>query len=350
MGEYNELYDKVAKGGAFVAAGSLVVGSLGKLVAKTQHNRAERIYANGQSKFDEVYSEYTEVVDSAKETISHVVFLKQQLLKGSLKSFLKSYKRLSSDIRFKKSLGISELDRFVVNTPQVKALRITMSAYSSFDLMDLGEKAVDVAYMLVQDGTMSNIASNISNILKSRESGDKKALQSSVDNLKVDSVGAISSFAALAVGYGISGISDAFRASGSVDAAKQACAGFDVEIEKMKTNMVKVDAIERHAKQHLELLERFKPLLADYVTRCESIIRSKDNFLHIGRIKENKFAVGEMEVLAFTFSLVGAVKSVIDTPLITSEGDVYVDDTNGFNQAEQSIGMYEAKQIEMKRG
>ena len=91
------------------------------------------------------------------------------------------------------------------------------------------------------------------------------------------------------------------------------------------------------------------PLLADYVSQCENIIRSKGNFLHIGRIKANKFVTGEMEVLAFTFSLVGAVKSVIDAPLISNEGNVYIDDTNSFNQVEQSIDMYEAKCIEMKQ-
>ena len=52
-----------------------------------------------------------------------------------------------------------------------------------------------------------------------------------------------------------------------------------------------------------------------YVPKTVEIIRSKDHFIHFGKIRAERFSQEEMETMAFTFALVGAVKAIMDSPI-----------------------------------
>lgn len=53
-------------------------------------------------------------------------------------------------------------------------------------------------------------------------------------------------------------------------------------------------------------------------------------------------------MLAFTLSLVGAVKTVIDSPIISKEGEVYEDENGSFENVRGSIDVFEKQCIEMR--
>lgn len=177
---------------------------------------------------------------------------------------------------------------------------------------------------------------------------DNELKRSSMDNLKIQSIGVIAQFSTIAVEFGFSGISDAFSAGKQLNEAKEAVAQFERQKEEVEIKNAKIDAINQYANIHLKLLNRFVPLMEEYVTRSVQLIRSKDNIFHLGRIKEHKFTQDEIEVLAFTFSLIGAVKAIIDSPIISQSGDVFNGNKADFNRAQDCVETFERKSIEMR--
>lgn len=201
---------------------------------------------------------------------------------------------------------------------------------------------------MVQDGTVSNIAGSIRNIIMAGKIGDEELKRISMDDLKLQSIGVIAEFSTVAVEFGLSGISDAFSSGRRLSEAKEAAARFGYQKEVLDVNCTKVEAINRYANDHLMLLNRFNPLMEEYVSRAVQIIRSKDNLFRLGRIKEQKFTQEELGILAFTFSLAGATKAVIDSPIISKFGTAFDGDKTAFYSAQNAVATFEKKRITMR--
>lgn len=346
--DYNKGFDTYEKVSAAVSLGGLFLGGVGKGIAKLNQKKAKEIYSSAQDRYMSSFRTFEDSTKRAKETITSVVCLKKHIMCDYMKSFLKAYKRLAPQMRLQDSQGLGELRRFVFEQEDFKEVRMSTAAYLSYDERRLGEKAANVALLMVQDGTVSNLAYSIRDVINAGKINDDELKRSSMDDLKIQSIGVIAQFSTLAVEFGFSGMADAFDSGRKVDEAKVAAARFERQKEMIDINNTKVNAIDQYANIHLKLLNRFAPLMEEYVARSVQIISSKDNIFRLGRIKERKFTQNELEVLAFTFSLVGAVKAVIDSPIISQSGEVFDGNKSNFDMAQNCIGTFERKCLEMR--
>lgn len=277
-----------------------------------------------------------------------MVCLKKQLMGKQMKQFLKAYRRLDPKMKLQDSQGLGELRRFVFEQEEFKEIEKTTVAYSSYNIQNLGEKASNVALLMVQDGTISNLAYSMTDIIRAGQLNDIELKKSSVDNLKIQSISVISKFNTVAVEYGLANVTDALSSKRQLDEARIAAEKFEQQKKILDINISKISAIDRYAKVHLELLNRFVPIMEEYVPWSTQIIKSKDNFLRLGRIREEKFTEKEIEILAFTLSLAGAVKAVIDSPIISKNGEVYNGSRKEFESAQGAIQKFERECIELK--
>ena len=243
---------------------------------------------------------------------------------------------------------LGELRRFVFEQEEFKEIEKTTVAYSSYNIQNLGEKASDIALLMVQDGTISNLAYSMTDVIRAGQLNDIDLKKSSMDNLKIQSISVISKFSTVAVGYGLANVTDALSSKRQLDEARIAAEKFEQQKKILDINISKISAIDRYAKVHLELLNRFLPIMEEYVPWSTQIIKSKDNFLRLGRIGEEKFTEKEIEILAFTLSLAGAVKAVIDSPIISKNGEVYNGSRKEFESAQRAIQKFERECIELK--
>ena len=76
--------------------------------------------------------------------------------------------------------------------------------------------------------------------------------------------------------------------------------------------------------------------------------KNRDNCFHKGRLSKDRFTDKELEILAFTLSLVGAVKAVIDSPIIAQNGEVFRDENNNLNDMQECLDVYESVCTEMR--
>lgn len=345
--DYNKDFDTCQKVGAAVTLGGLLIGGLGKGIAFINEVRGDKILMPASSQYHKVLEEYKQEIEEVRKTIVEVIKLKELLMCVNMKKFLKYYKRLAYEINIKESLGLSELQRFVFESSDFDNINSCINFYSTMSGSYFEGKTIEQITQLVQDGTIMNWANNAYQYYNASQIQDPTTRQISMDEAKEQSVGTIVEVSALAVQIGVSGISDAFSSGRTLDNARKRAAKYDECTEEIRIRMTKIEAIERYANIHLHLLEKFKPIVEDYVNRAVQIIKSKDNFLHIGRIKEERFEQDELGELAYTLALMGTVKTIIDSPIIGRDGNVYEGDKTGIEEATNMAEFFEKRRNEI---
>lgn len=343
--DYNKEYDSFQKLAAAVTLGGTALGALGKGVAGFSQNRAIQKIKTAQTEYAHAFQSFEEASSQTQQSICRVVNLKKKIMENHMKHFLRSYKRLNPNISFKNSSGLDELQRFIPEKQEFRDLRVSANVYARFNQSRLGEKAANVALVMVQDGTVKNISHHVKNIRYAERIKDSDLKRASSDDLKIASIGVLSQFSTIAVEFAMEGLSDAISSMRKLNEATQYAAQYNNYTQQLKLNKTKVEAIGRYADIHINLLEKYLTLLSIYIPRTVKIISKKDNFLHFGRIKQQKFTMEELQIMAFTFSLVGAVKAIIDSPIIAENGEVYSQEDPSFEKAKSSISSFENKQL-----
>lgn len=346
--DYNAKYNKWVKTGTAVSLIGFFVGGISKKIAQKNQKEAQSIINDAQKRYNFAVEDLNSVVRTTRNTVMKVISLKKKIMKNNMKKFIKAYKRLAPQITLQDSQGIYELRRFAFSSEEFDYMQKERQVYLSYNEHRLGDKAFEVALLMVQDGTVSNLVECMNTCLEAKNLKDTDLKKSVIDNAKIQSIGDIAKIGTTAIMFGMSGISDAIASVSCIDDAKSFDAECTKEIEMIKIKRERIQAISDYAYIHLELLERFEALLNEYVKRAVKIIKSKDNFFHYGRIKEEKFTQEEIEILAFTLSLIGAVKTVIDSPIISKEGDVFDDQNSEFKSVQESVEIFEKKCIEMR--
>lgn len=339
---YAKEFSTAAAIGAALSAGSLAIGGLGKGLALHNQKKAQKILTDAHEQYALSYQTWKQQSDAAKRTITEVVTLKKQILITDMKRFLKAYRRLSPNIELKQSQGIGELKKFTLTKEHMKELNDCICTYQSYDTSCLKQKIHDISILMVQDGTVNHLTNSLRDIIYAAKANDDELKQISTDNLKIQSIHVISQFSTAALEFGISGISDALSSGNYLKEAKEAAARYQMEKQCLDIYTVRNNAIYQYAEIHKDLLSRYLPIMKEFVSRSVQIIREKDNFLHIGRISEDKFTEEEGELLAFTMSLAGTVKAIIDSPIIASDGTVFDGDTTNVTIAQNEIKKLEA--------
>lgn len=345
---YNSEYDKYRKVGTAVTVGGVLIGGVGKLIANRNENKAFEIYYPAKQQYNESYGKYRKSVNVTKQTIEKVMQIKVKIMDGYMMAFLKSYRRLAPQIKLNNSLGINELENFLFGKENVSEIETAISVYSSYESSQVGKKITDRALIMVQDGTINNLKRSLDNVIDASLSGDEDVFREKLDELKIQSMSTISQFSVMSVEFGLSGITDAISSKKAISRAKEVAAEYNLQKEQIEIKTVKIEAIYQYAKIHLRVLEKCVSLLDSYLNMARTIIRKRDNIFHLGRIKEEKFTQKEMEILAFTASLVNATKAVIDSPILAKNGEVYVDCNNVFENAREALDVYERKLLSIK--
>lgn len=320
--KYNKEFDDYAVGQAAITAASLAIGGIGKGVSAILNGVGQRKYNEAKKEFDISLNIYNESREKTKQTILKVVLMKKDIMQKYMTKFVKSYRRLNPQIEIRESLGIGELRKFSIDQKDVTEIENLSLAYKTYNQYKLGDKAANTALLMVQDGRVSELTNCMRDVIRAGKMNDAELKKIKMDDLKIKSIGVLAEFSTIGIEFGFSGVSDAFASARNLQRSKVAVAELQKNKEILDTKVVIFNAIEQKAQEHLKLLNEFIPLMDEYVLQVAEIIRKKDNFLHLGRIKGSKFSEQEISMMAFTSSLVGAVKAIIDIPIISKDGGV----------------------------
>ena len=318
--------------GIFASTGGLL-----SYKANKNRKKAEEIRDAAISDYNKLIKNFDAISQTTKKTISDVVLMKKSIMKCYMKKFLKAYRRLAPQIKLNKSQGLKELQSYAFNEQDFSLLGKSIQAYNAFNNKRLGERAFNVAILMVQDGMVSSLSHNVREVIRAGKINDEELKREKSDELKIQSIGVISQFSTLALEYTLSSVSAYSDSKLAIEKANDFAAELECKKENVKIRTIQINAINQYAYEHLRLLTKLLPLLQMHIECAVEIIKSKDNLFHFGRINELKFTQNELEKLAFTYALAGAAKAIIDSPIISKTGEVFNGDKSYFYNIQTAI-------------
>lgn len=277
--------------GLGAAAGVLGVG--GHLSAKDTNEKAQRISQDAQELYNDAKHSLELARIRTEEYLLELGSAKKEVLDNSMNDFLNVYDKIKN-VKITEWTGLNELSKFTFDQQgamQLREMRDIYSTTSKLELATVGMAAV---------------------------SGLGSALSMGGTALAVGGLGMtpLLSFAGPAILF--TAISADTRADENLEKANTMYAEAKKAVEEMKTSETLCVAISDRSEMFYDLLVELDGMFSECVDLLSNVIKKKSK----RQFTAADFSEEELKLIAVTRSLAGAVKSVIDTPILTKEGTV----------------------------
>ena len=123
--------------------------------------------------------------------------------------------------------------------------------------------------------------------------------------------------------------------------------------EKMKTSERLCEAIAERSEMFNDLLGNLNQLFAQCTAKLEDMISRKAgifDFTGKKKIPVNKFTENDIKVIAVSRSLAGAIKSVIDTPILSDSGKLSNQGREKYDEVNEALPAFEKEVLAIGAG
>lgn len=343
--------------GLGVAAGVIGVG--GHLSAKETNERAQRISEDAQELYNNAKYSLEIAQNKTEKALLKLGYAKKNVLDTSMNQFLTTYDKVKH-IHFKESAGINEISKFTIDQQGAIQIREMTNIYSSSFASSTTGVAAGAAVALAASGALPIVTGEL-------------ALAGSA--LAAGEIGMAAGFAGSALSFGaamtplaavaapvilFTGISASMKADENLEKANTMYAEAEAASEKMKISEILCDAISERSEMFDDLLGDLNKMFAECSGLLAGVVRKKEGRIFKKKLTSKDFTEADLKLIAVTRALAGAVKSVIDTPILSKEGnisyeadEVYdetVEKLTDFSQAVQEVKTinYDVKPVAVK--
>lgn len=295
-----------------LAVGAGVLGAAGHSVANDTNKEAEEIVERAKRLFNRTKNELD---DCQKETETALLYLgkkKKDVLDTSMKRFIEVYNRIKH-IELRQSSGIMEISKFDIDEAGAVEMKKLTVEYAKIATSGVAGAATGALIGLAASGFAPIVASGVSLGLTL---GSASVVGSSLAmGLSATPIGAI-----LAPALLFSGFSASSKADKNKETAKQMLAEVRYECSKMETSIVLCKSITEKSNEFRAVLLKIIPLFESCILLTDKVSES-----HIKKYKTldvEKLSQEELNLFAVTRAIAGAVKAIIDTPIINNSGEI----------------------------
>ena len=305
--------------GLGVAAG--LVGAGAHLSAKETNEQAVELSNKAQRMYDETKESLEVAQKKTEQSLLKLGYSKKHVLETSIEQFLRAYERIKN-IQLSESAGLNEVAKLTINHEETLKLREMSSIYQSTFSSAATGAATGAVVALAASGYMPIVTGTLS---------------VAGSFLAVGEIGAAASIAGSALSFGASmtplaaiaapvvlftGISSSIKAEENLEKARATYAEAERAVESMKTSITVCDAISKKSEMFDNLLGKLNPMFSTCTTLLDGMTAKKVGPFKRGVIKAEDLTEDELKLVAVTRALAGAVKAVIDTPLLDEKGKV----------------------------
>ncbi len=305
--------------GLGVAAGAVGVG--GHIDAKKTNEEAQRISIKAQNLYDEAKSSLEKSQDKTENALLNLGYLKKHVLETSIKDFFKVYDRIKN-IQLSESKGLNELSDFIISNKETIELRRMSDIYESTFSSGVTGAAAGAVIALAASGSLpvvTGVLSTAGTALAIGEFGMATSLAGSALSFGM-AMTPLSAIAAPAILF--TGISSSIKADENLEKANTMLSEAQVAVEKMKTSETLCSGITEQARMFGNLLSKLNRMFSKCTILLDNITCEKMRLYEGKRINANDFTQEELNLIAVTRSLAGAVKAVIDISILNEDGSI----------------------------
>lgn len=230
--------------------------------------------------------------------------------------FLEVYKRIK-DIEVSDSIGLDEIKNFSIKNKETLELQEMSDIYSNTLSVGATSAATGAIIALAATGSLPAVTDALT-------AAGSLALAGNIGAAAGLATTALSLTPLAAVAAPVllfTGISSSIKADENLEKAKVSYAEAEAAVEKMEITKTLCKAISERADMFDNLLFELNSMFLPCTQLLERVTRKKMGFFK-KKIKQKDLTEDEIKLIAITRSLAGAIKSVIDTPILTAEGNI----------------------------
>lgn len=332
--------------GLGVVAG--VVGAGGHISAKETNAKAQRISQDAQHLYNSAKRSLEQAQNKTEKALLKLGYEKKHTLDTSMSQFLNSYDKIKH-IQVTESIGISEISKFTIDQQGAIEMKQMTDIYSSSIKSGVAGAAAGTVVALAASGSLTII-------------GSEMALAGSA--LVAGEVGAAAGIAGSALSFGaamtplaavaapvilFTGISASMKADENLEKANVMYAQAEEASEKMKVSETLCNAISDRSEMFHELLVDLNVMFEECSGMLAGVIKKKEGRIFKKKLSAQDFSEDDLKLIAVTRSLAGAVKSVIDTPILSKDGNISYEAEEMYDQTIEKLPDFNAAVEEVKQ-
>lgn len=332
--------------GLGVAAG--VLGASGHLSAKETNERAQRISQDAQELYDNAKRSLKVAQEETEKKLMQLGYAKKHVLDTSMNQFLQSYDKVKH-VQLAESVGLNEISKFTIDQQDAIEIRQLTDIYSSSIKSGATGAAAGAVVALAATGSLGMVTSGLSlagTMLTMGEVGAAAGVAGSALSLGA----AMTPFAAVAAPVVLfTGISASMKADENLEKANAMYAEAEAASEEMKVSETLCGAISERSEMFGDLLGDLNKMFAECSGLLAGVIKKKEGTIFKKKLTSADFSEDDLKLIAVTRALAGAVKSVIDTPILTKDGKIAYESEQVYDQVVEKLPDFNNQVEKVKR-
>lgn len=304
-----------------VAAGAAAAGGFAAHnKAKDYNKRAENILKEAQNIYYSGKRSLDNAQKATEESLLKLGYSKKEILETSVKQFLENYQKIK-EVEIKKSLGLNEIVNFSIKNQEALELKEMSDIYESAFSKGATGAATGAVIALAASGSLpvvTGVLSTAGGLAVAGNIGAAASLAGSALSL-ASSLTPLAAIAAPVVLF--TGISSVLKAEENLEKARTSKHQAELAVEKMVAAEILCRGISRNAEMFDELLGKLNIMFLHCNNLLTNVIKRK-TWLFNKKVKSSSLTEDELKLIAVTRALAGAVKAVIDTPILTKDGNI----------------------------
>ncbi len=332
-------------GGAAIFA--TVVGASSYKDAHDTNEKAERVSRQARNLYNESKESLENAKNEAEKKLLQLGYTKKNALDGAMKQFVQVYDRIKN-IQLKKSSGLNEISQFSIEQQDVVQIRQMTDIYSSSMQSGAAGAATGAVIALAASGSLPMVTSALSLAGTCLSLGSVGAAASIAGTAISTAFTATPLAAVVAPAIFFTGVSASMKADENLEKAEEMYAEAEKASEEMKISETLCTAIGERSKMFDDLLVKLNGMFTDLTDMLSNMIREKDRLLGDKEIEVEDLSEEELELVAVTRALAGAVKAIVDTPILGKDGKVSGESLEIYNTSRKTLPDFSRIVYEMK--
>lgn len=311
-----------------ILAGLATLGIGAQMGAKKTNEKAQTLAEDAKSLYDESKRSLEQAQGKTKKSLLALGNSKKEVYETSINQFLIAFNRIKN-IELSESAGLNEIKNFSIGKQDVLQLREMSNIYQSTISSGAAGAATGAVIALAASGSLPVVT---------ELAGSAVSFGAAMTPL--------AAIAAPAVLF--SGISASMKADENLEKARTMYAEAEAASEQMKTSEVLCVAIADRADMFDNLLGELNGMFSYCTAMLDGVTKKKMGIFKNKTVDAQTFTEDELKLLATTRSLAGAVKAVIDTPILTAEGAVSDESETIYNDTQKMLPIFSEAVHEVK--
>lgn len=311
-------------GAAALAAAALGVG--GHVDASEKNQMAQDILDDAKMSYDMQKAILELSQFQTKSALMTLGETKKDVLETSVRRFLDNYQKAVENFRNTKPyMNPNELSKFSISRQDMLELHELSDIYDT-SLEDAAAGAATGALLtLAATGSLSAVTGGLTLAGSALATGEVGMAATFAGDALAVGAAATPFMAIAAPALLFTGISASMKADENLEEARKKQAEAERDVAQMEVATQLCDTITEKSEMFNKLLEQLNEIFDECTKMLEQTVqrreaqrkRFKDKL-----IRETDFTDDEWELLSVTRSLAGAVKSVINTPMLSNDGTI----------------------------